>query len=43
MRAVLHGSAALLTIVLGFGPRALRSQPTDAVVFHDMTTIPKAP
>jgi len=42
MRAVLQPSAALLTIVLGFAARG-PSQPTDAVVFHDMATIPKAP
>jgi quercetin dioxygenase-like cupin family protein len=43
MRVVLHRSAALLTIVLGFGARTPPSQPPDAVVFHDMATIPKAP
>ena len=42
MRSVVLMSATLLTIVLGFGTRTLRGQPDD-VVFHDMTTIPKAP
>jgi len=43
MRAVLNGSAALLTIVLIFGARTVATQPTDAVAFYDMATIPKAP
>jgi quercetin dioxygenase-like cupin family protein len=42
MRVVVFTSATVLTIVLGFGTRVLRSQ-TDDVVFHDMATIEKAP
>jgi len=42
MRVVVFISATLLTIILGFGPRALRGQ-SDDVVFHDMATIAKAP
>ena len=42
MRVVVFTSATLLTIILGFGPRALRGQ-SDDVVFHDMATIARAP